>query len=730
MAKTDKPNILILWGDDIGIWNISHFSRGMMGYRTPNIDRIAKEGVTFTDYYSQQSCTAGRACFITGQNPIRTGLTKVGMPGATVGLQKEDPTIAELLKPLGYATGQFGKNHLGDRDEYLPTVHGFDEFFGNLYHLNAEEEPELPDYPKDPRFKKQFGPRGVLSCKADGKGGQTIEDTGPLTKKRMETIDEEITDRAIAWMEKQAKANQPFFLWYNATAMHFRTHVAQKNLGKSGQDPYSDRMVVHDEQIGKILDKLDELGIADNTIVMYSTDNGPENDTWPDGATTPFRGQKDTNWEGGWRVPCFMRWPGKIKPDSVLNGIVSHIDMFPTLLAAAGNPDVTKQLLEGCTVGGKKFNVHLDGYNMIPYLTGQVKETPRPAIMYFSDDGEVIAVRVGDWKFNLAVQRANTMRLWAEPFVKLRVPYIMSMRRDPFETRRIQLEHLLGLDGRSCASDVFDAGLCGGADRSRSPSSRLGRNPLRSIWTRCWRRCPVTERADSPSTDLTATRSAYGGSSLRRPMEPTHAGDHSLHGLLSYTSGIVKNHESRSADAASVGEDVRAFYERHPYPPPVDSLEKYRQPRAGPAETPRGLSPLLARKPLSGGSIHPHCRLRNLSGGQACLALACGSGYRHRLQRNQCALYRGAQAEIQPEQSPGPPASHRAGQRLGNELRSNHLHRGSPSSRGARCGAQRSARCAQSGRRSDASHGVCALRTDWHLHAAGILQTDRHPCRR
>ena len=288
-SQQKKPNILILWGDDIGIWNISHFSRGMMGYQTPNIDRVAKEGVTFTDYYAQQSCTAGRACFITGQNPIRTGLTKVGMPGATVGLQKEDPTIAEMLKPLGYATGQFGKNHLGDRDEFLPTVHGFDEFFGNLYHLNAEEEPELPDYPKDPEFKKRFGPRGVLHCLADGKGGQTITDTGPLTKKRMETVDEEITDRALAWMEKQAKADKPFFLWYNSTAMHFRTHVAEKNIGKSGQDPYSDRMVVHDEQIGQMLNKLDELGIADNTIVMYSTDNGPENDTWPDGATTPFR---------------------------------------------------------------------------------------------------------------------------------------------------------------------------------------------------------------------------------------------------------------------------------------------------------------------------------------------------------------------------------------------------------------------------------------------------------
>jgi arylsulfatase len=433
MPKSSKPNILILWGDDIGISNISHFSRGMMGYRTPNIDRVATEGVTFTDYYAQQSCTAGRACFITGQNPIRTGLTKVGMPGATVGLQKEDPTIAELLKPLGYATAQFGKNHLGDRDEFLPTMHGFDEFFGNLYHLNAEEEPELPDYPRDPEFKKKFGPRGVLHCLSDGKGGQTVVDTGPLTKKRMETVDEEITDRALAWMEKQAKEEQPFFLWYNSTAMHFRTHVAEKNLGKSGQDPYSDRMVVHDEQIGMILDKLDELGIADNTIVMYSTDNGPENDTWPDGANTPFRSQKNSNWEGGWRVPCFIRWPGKIKPGSVLNGIVSHIDMFPTLLAIAGNPDVKEQLLDGCTIGGKPFNVHLDGYNMVPYLTGEAKDSPRRSLFYFSDDGDVMAVRVDDYKFILAEQRQNTMRIWQEPLVKLRVPTIINLRRDPFE---------------------------------------------------------------------------------------------------------------------------------------------------------------------------------------------------------------------------------------------------------------------------------------------------------
>jgi arylsulfatase len=428
-----QPNILILWGDDIGIWNISHFSRGMMGYQTPNIDRVAKEGVTFTDFYGQQSCTAGRAAFITGQNPLRTGLTKVGMPGAPVGLQAEDPTIAELLKPLGYATGQFGKNHLGDRDEYLPTMHGFDEFFGNLYHLNAEEEPELPDYPKDPAFKKAFGPRGVLHCFADGKGGQTIKDTGPLTKKRMETVDEEITSAALGWMEKQAKANQPFFLWYNSTAMHFRTHLADKNRGKSGQDDYSDRMVTHDEQIGQMLDKLDELGIADNTFVMYSTDNGPENDTWPDGANTPFRSQKDTNWEGAWRVPSFIRWPGKIKAGSVLNGIVSHQDMLPTLLAAAGDPDVSKKLLTGYKVGNKTFRVHIDGVNVLPYITGEVKESPRKSFFYVSDDGGVMAVRTGDWKLVFEEQRATSTYVWSEPMVKLRLPLIFSLRRDPFE---------------------------------------------------------------------------------------------------------------------------------------------------------------------------------------------------------------------------------------------------------------------------------------------------------
>jgi arylsulfatase len=355
------------------------------------------------------------------------------MPGATVGLQAEDPTIAELLKPLGYATGQFGKNHLGDRDEFLPTMHGFDEFFGNLYHLNAEEEPELPDYPKDPEFKKKFGPRGVLHCLADGKGGQTIKDTGPLTKKRMETVDEEITSAALGWMEKQVKADKPFFLWYNSTAMHFRTHLADKNRGKSGQDDYSDRMVTHDEQIGMMLDKVDELGIADNTIVMYSTDNGPENDTWPDGANTPFRSQKDTNWEGAWRVPSFLRWPGKIKAGSVLNGIVSHQDMLPTLLAAAGEPDINQKLLKGYKAGAKTFNVHIDGFNMLPYITGEVKESPRDHFFYVSDDGDIMAVRTGDWKLIFEVQRAFQMNVWAEPMAKLRVPHIFSLRRDPFE---------------------------------------------------------------------------------------------------------------------------------------------------------------------------------------------------------------------------------------------------------------------------------------------------------
>ena len=482
---TKKPNILILWGDDIGMWNISHYSKGMMGYQTPNIDRIAKEGATFTDWYGQQSCTAGRACFITGQNPIRTGLTKVGMPGATVGLQKEDPTIAELLKPLGYATGQFGKNHLGDRDEYLPTVHGFDEFFGNLYHLNAEEEPELPDYPKDPEFKKKFGPRGVLHCVADGKGGQTIKDTGPLTKKRMETIDEEITSAALAWMEKQAKADKPFFLWYNSTAMHFRTHLADKNRGKSGQDDYSDRMVTHDEQIGQMLDKLDELGIADNTIVMYSTDNGPENDTWPDGANTPFRGQKDTNWEGGWRVPCFLRWPGKIEAGTVLNGICSHIDMLPTLLAIAGDAGRRREVPQ--RLQGRAHDLQGPSRRLQPGSLPDRRRRRRARERRSSTSATTAtSSRCGSATTSsvLAVATCQYDEALGGAVREASDAVHLQPAARPVRAGRCQLEYLPGLDGRSRATAVSGAGA-GGVGRSRtSPSSRRARNRPRSTWTR------------------------------------------------------------------------------------------------------------------------------------------------------------------------------------------------------------------------------------------------------
>jgi arylsulfatase A-like enzyme len=424
-----QPNILILWGDDIGYWNISYNNRGMMGYRTPNIDRLGEEGVTFTDYYGQQSCTAGRAAFITGQNPLRTGLTKVGMPGADIGLQPEDCTIAELLGPLGYRTGQFGKNHLGDRDEFLPTNHGFDEFYGNLYHLNAEEEPEHPDYPKDPAFRKKFGPRGVLHCFAGGK----IEDTGPLTRKRMETIDDEVTDRALTFIDKAAKDKTPFFVWWNATHMHFRTHCKKSMAGRSGQGFYNDVMCEHDDYIGKLLDKLDKLGIADDTIVLYSTDNGPHFNTWPDAGITPFRSEKNTNWEGAFRVPAFVRWPGKIPAGKILNGLFSHQDWLSTLLAAAGVPDIKERLLHGHDAGDKHFQVHVDGYNMLPYLTGQTEESPRKEIFYVDDDGQLVAVRYQDWKVVFMEQRAKTLKLWAEPFVSLRVPKIFNLRRDPFE---------------------------------------------------------------------------------------------------------------------------------------------------------------------------------------------------------------------------------------------------------------------------------------------------------
>lgn len=428
-----QPNILILWGDDVGWWNISYNSRGQMGYRTPNIDRIANEGVAFTDFYAQQSCTAGRAAFITGQNPIRTGLTKVGMPGADVGLQAEDPTIAELLKPLGYTTGQFGKNHLGDRDEFLPTQHGFDEFFGNLYHLNAEEEPEHPDYPKNAAFRERFGPRGVLHTWADGQGGQRIEDTGPLTRKRMETIDEEVTEHALRFIDEAHAAGKPFFVWYNTTAMHFRTHLADKHKGKSGQGDYNDAMVAHDENIGRMLDKLDELGIAENTIVMYSTDNGPHYNSWPDAGITPFRSEKNTNWDGGWRVPAFIRWPRRIKAGSVANGIVSHQDMLPTLLAAAGDGEIKEKLLNGYQVGEMTYKVHLDGFNMLPYLAGEADESPRHSFFYISDDGDILAIRMGDWKVVLMEQRAQQLACWFEPFIRLRAPKVFNLRRDPFE---------------------------------------------------------------------------------------------------------------------------------------------------------------------------------------------------------------------------------------------------------------------------------------------------------
>jgi len=431
--STRKPNILILWGDDIGWWNISYNSRGQMGYRTPNIDRIANEGVAFTDYYGQQSCTAGRAAFITGQNPIRTGLTKVGMPGADVGLQAEDPTIAQLLKPMGYATGQFGKNHLGDQDKFLPTMHGFDEFFGNLYHLNAEEEPEDPDYPKDPEFKKRFGPRGVLHSRADGQGGQTVEDTGPLTKKRMETIDDEVTGRALGFMDQAQQNDQPFFLWYNTTAMHFRTHCPDKHKGKSGQGDYNDVMVAHDEHIGRMLDKLDELGIADDTIVMYSTDNGPHYNSWPDAAISPFRAEKNTNWEGAWRVPAFVRWPARFKAGTVVNGVASHQEWLPTLLAAAGEPEIKERLLQGHTAGDRTFTVHIDGHNLLPYLLGEVSESPRKFFFYISDDGDILAIRMEDWKCVLMEQRATRLQCWLEPFVHLRAPKLFHLRRDPFE---------------------------------------------------------------------------------------------------------------------------------------------------------------------------------------------------------------------------------------------------------------------------------------------------------
>jgi arylsulfatase len=386
-----RPNVLVICGDDIGTWNISHNNRGMMGYQTPNIDRIAREGVGFTDYYAQQSCTAGRAAFIGGSVPVRTGMTKVGIPGAVEGWKKVDVTMATVLKGQGYATGQFGKNHQGDRDEHLPTMHGFDEFFGNLYHLNAEEEPENEDYPKNPEFRKKFGPRGVIHSWADGKGGQKIEGTGPLTKKRMETVDEETSKAAIGFIEQQHKAGKPFFVWWNATRMHFRTHVKSENRGKSGQDEYSDGMVEHDAMVGELLKKLDELGIANDTVVMYSTDNGPHFNTWPDAGNTPFRSEKNSNWEGAYRVPAFLRWPGKFPAGVTLNGIAAHEDWLVTFAAIAGDTDVKERLLKVTTINGRSYRAHLDGYNQLDHLTGKSKVSPRNEFFYVNDDGQVVA---------------------------------------------------------------------------------------------------------------------------------------------------------------------------------------------------------------------------------------------------------------------------------------------------------------------------------------------------
>jgi arylsulfatase len=434
-GQQNQPNILVIWGDDIGITNLSAYSDGLMGYRTPNIDRIAEEGMRFTDCYGEQSCTAGRAAFITGQSVFRTGLSKVGLPGADLGLRDEDPTIAELLKPLGYATGQFGKNHLGDKDEFLPTNHGFDEFFGNLYHLNAEEEPELPDYPPDddfPNFRERFGPRGVIHSWADGR----IEDTGPLTKKRMETADDEFLEAALGFIDRQHQADTPFFVWFNTTHMHFRTHPKPESRGQAGrwQSEYHDTMIDHDKVVGTLLDKLDELDIAENTIVLYSTDNGPHMNSWPDAAMTPFRNEKNSNWEGAFRVPAMVRWPGRIASGAVSNEIVSHLDWLPTFLAAAGDPDIKDRLIEGHQASDKTFRVHLDGYNLLPYLTGEESKSPRVEFFYFSDDGDLLALRYDNWKLVFMEQRQRgTLQIWFEPFTTLRAPKLFNLRTDPFE---------------------------------------------------------------------------------------------------------------------------------------------------------------------------------------------------------------------------------------------------------------------------------------------------------
>jgi arylsulfatase A-like enzyme len=447
-AQTKQPNILVIWGDDVGYWNISAYNLGMMGYKTPNIDRIAREGGLFTDWYGQQSCTAGRAAF-TGQVGFRTGMLKVGLPGAKEGLQARDVTIAELLKARGYKTGQFGKNHLGDLDEHLPTAHGFDEFFGSLDHLNAEDEPEHPDYFKDPEMRKLYATRGVIHSWANPNGTQKIELTGPLNRKRMETVDEEFTREALRFMEESKKENRPFFLWWNSTRMHIWTRLKESSQGKTGLGIYPDGMVEHDAMVGQVLDKLKELGLDENTIVMYSTDNGAEKFTWPDGGQSPFRGEKNTNWEGGYRVPTVIRWPGVIKPGTIFNDIFAHEDMLPTLVAAAGDANVKTTLLKGMKVADKTFKVHLDGYNMMDALAGK-SPSPRHEFFYFNDDGSLVGLRYDQWKVVFAEQRGEGLNVWQEPFVPLRLPKLFNLRSDPFETadhegmdyERWRVEHL------------------------------------------------------------------------------------------------------------------------------------------------------------------------------------------------------------------------------------------------------------------------------------------------
>jgi arylsulfatase A-like enzyme len=445
-----KPNILFIMGDDIGWYNVSAYNMGVMGYRTPNIDRIGKEGAVFTDWYGQQSCTAGRAAFITGQSPIRTGLTKVGLPGAQLGLSPDDPSVADVLKSLGYATGQFGKNHLGDRNEHLPTVHGFDEFFGNLYHLNAEEEPENPDYPKDPKFRAKYGPRGVLKCKASDQddatidpafgrvGKQVIENTGAMGKKRMETIDEEFLDAAKNFIQRKQAEGGPWFCYFNSTRMHVFTHLKPESQGKTGRGLYADGMVEHDGHVGQLLDLIDELGVAEDTIVVYTTDNGAEVFTWPDGGATPFRGEKATNWEGGFRVPCLIRWPGTIEAGTVVNDICAHEDFIPTFAAAAGDTDLAEKLKAGGEINGKRFKVHLDGHDLRPFLSGKEDGSPREGFFYWSDDGDLMALRVRHMKFTFIEQHGEMsaqtpLGVWQSPFTQLRVPNMFDLRSDPFE---------------------------------------------------------------------------------------------------------------------------------------------------------------------------------------------------------------------------------------------------------------------------------------------------------